>query len=121
MKSSIGGLKNRRIDMDLHFNKGDTFVAGNQNWIIVGIDNEDCEYPYECYPVETVQEAKRIVEEGVVIDDDVFDDYTDVLDYEFVDERMCWSDFDIVESKYEAAQKEIEALKAEIEKLKGEN
>lgn len=107
--------------MDLHFREGDTFMTMDEQWIVVHIDYWDDEYPYECYPIETVEKAKQIVKDGGIIDGDAFDNYYDVLEYEFIDERICWSDFDILEYKFKAVEKENESLKAEIKKLKGEN
>ena len=110
--------------MDLYFNKNDTFIWNDEQWIIANIDYEDDEYPYECYPVKIVDKAKQIIEDGGIIDDDqdfVYDDYMDILDDVYIDDRQCLSESWIFEIMYEAAQNEIKQLKAKIIKLKGEN
>lgn len=108
--------------MTFYFSEGDTFAWNGEQWIIANIDCEDEEYPYECYPVEVVDKAKQIVEDGGIIDDDqdfVYDDYRDILDDVYIDDRQCLSESWIFEILYEALQKEIESLKAEIKQLKG--
>lgn len=107
--------------MEFYFNKGDTFIWNDEQWVIVNIDYEDDEYPYECYPVKIVDKAKQIVENGGIIDDDpdfVYDDYEDVLNDVYIDDRQCLSESWIFEIFYESLQKENEQLKAEIKKLK---
>lgn len=111
--------------MSFRFREGDTFIDGDLEWVIVDIDHEDDEWPYECYPVKIVEKAKQMAKE----EDDSFDEmlyWGDVIcilnDY-FIDERQCWSDLDIQEFMYETEIKklkdEIKNLKAEIKKLKG--
>lgn len=110
--------------MDLYFDKGYTFVLNDEQWVIVGIDWDDYEYPYECYPVEVVNEAKQIIENGGIIDDNpdfVYDDYRYLLEDVYVDNRQCLSEYFLFEIMHEAMQKENEELKAEIITLKGGN
>lgn len=110
--------------MEFYFNQGDTFVWNDEQWTIACIDESDYEYPYECYPTEIVNKAKQIVEDGGVIDDNqdfVYDNYRDILDDVYIDDRQCLSEGWIFEIIYEALQKENEQLKAEIKQLKEAN
>lgn len=102
--------------MDYRYDIGDTFMddaVKDLKWEIVRIDYEDDEYPYECWPVDIIKQAKKIAE-------DEGDDYDDVLDYDFIDERQCFSEYDIKDYEYKQLQKENKRLKAENKKLKGE-
>lgn len=109
--------------MEFYFNENDTFVWSGEQWTIVHIDGFDDEYPYECYPTEIVNKAKQIIENGGIVDDDqdfVYDNYMDVLNDVYIDDRQCLSEVWIFEIVHEALKKEIEQLKAEIKMLKGE-
>lgn len=113
--------------MDYNFDIGDTFMddaIDGLTWEIVRIDYEDDEYPYECWPVEIIKQAKKIAEDGGFTDEDgdfwEVDDYEDVLCDYFVDERMCCSNYDIKDYQHKQTLKENKQLKAEIKKLKGE-
>lgn len=109
--------------MEFYFHENDTFIWNDEQWVITHIDKTDEEYPYECYPTEIVNEAKQIVESGGIVDDDqdfVYDDYMDILDDVYIDDRQCLSESWIFETMYEALKAENEQLKAEIKMLKGE-
>lgn len=95
--------------MKIYYCEHTVFKYDGEEWMIINVDCEDDEYPYECYPVRIVQEAKRITE-----DDDY---YEDILDEKFIDERICFSDHDIQEYIYE---EEIKTLKARIKELEGD-
>lgn len=112
--------------MDYWFDIGDAFVDDfdDLEWEIVRIDYEDDEYPYECWPVDIINQAKKMAEDGGFTDEDgefwEVDDYKDVLCDYFVDERMCCSNYGIKEHQHRQLQKENRKLKAEIKKLKAE-
>lgn len=110
--------------MEMYFNEGYIFTYNEEKWIIVNIDYEDDEWPYECYPLRVVEKAKQILENGGIVDDDqdfVYDNYVDILDDVYIDERECLSEQWLFEAMHEASQKEIEKLKEEIAKLKGDS
>ena len=114
--------------MDYNFDIGDTFVddaIDGLMWKIVNIDYEDDEYPYECWPVDIIEKAKKIFEEdGGFTDEDgdflEYNDYEEVLQECFIDERQCFSEYWIKDYECKQLKAEIKKLKAEIKKLKGE-
>jgi hypothetical protein len=115
-----------REEFNMHhwFNIGDTFIFDGLKWEIVRIDFEDDEYPYECWPVDIIEKAKKMAENGGITNEYggllEFDDYEYVLIDYFVNKRMCCSDYDIKDYLHRQTIEENNKLKAEIKKLKGE-
>lgn len=90
------------------FEIGEKFVrveCGQEiEYEIVKIDNEDTEYPYECFSVEILKEADKIAEtEGTTRKEILY-----FGDYDFLDERFCVSEIDILRCKQQAEIKEKE-------------
>lgn len=95
--------------MNLRYCEGDTFMLDGEEYEIANIDRGDEEYPYECYPVEIVKEAKMIAEEND-------DSYVAVLDDRFIDYRECYSDFNVENYSHLSTKRELEKLKSQLEK-----
>ena len=102
--------------MQLHFDEGYKFQYDGEEWEIEHIDFSDDEYPYECYPLAILDKAEEIADS----DDCMYSDFTEVLEEVFIDERICFSEYQLMQFENEALQKEIESLKAEIKQLKGQ-
>ena len=97
--------------MELYFDEGQVFNYYGEYWEIAHIDYSDDEYPYECYPVQVIQDAKQIIENDDECD---YCSYVDVLNDMFVDDRICFSEHSIQQYIYE---EEIRVLKARIKEL----
>ena len=110
--------------MIYRFDKGDRFIDCDIEYEIVYIDYEDDEFPYECWPTDIVDRAKQIAEDGGFTDDDGefwdYDDHYDVLCDNFIDDRLCCSNYDIKEYLHKQSQKEIKMLKTALKKLQGD-
>ena len=120
--------------MEYMFDIGHRFMDDfdeNLEWEVVCIDYEDDEYPYECWPVDLIKQAQKIVDDGGYTDEDgdfwEYDDLYGVLLDFFVDERLCESDYNLkyyqcrqLEKENKQFKAENKKLKAEIKKLKGE-
>lgn len=100
--------------MNLRFNIGDSFIYEGKEYEIAGIDYEDEEYPYECYPAKILAKAQEIAERTEKdIEDVLYDRYTDKY-------RLCASDFDIERYQHLVTQKQLEKLLKEKNKeIKG--
>lgn len=99
------------------FKVGEKFVhleCGQEvEYEIVRIDNEDAEYPYECFSVDTLKDADEIAKATKTTRDDVL--YYG--DYDFLDERSCFSEEDISRCKYKAVKLDVEFYKNALESL----
>ena len=93
--------------MNYRFNEGETFIYDDEEVEIVEIDNEDDEFPYECWPVKIVKQAKEIDENQSEDDEFAYCGYYDVLTSKFIDERICLSDYDIECCKHSETKKKL--------------
>lgn len=75
---------------------------GNETeYELIDIDEEEKDYPYECYPMSVVQRAKELAETC----EDYKDDYRGVIlcsvySDEFVDKRVVLSEVDVNDCQY---------------------
>ena len=111
--------------MIYYFDKGDKFIDCGIEYEVVHIDYEDDEYPYECWPINIVDKAKHIAEDGGFTDEDGefwdYDDYKEVLWDVFIDDRLCCSNCNIKDCIHQQTEIENQMLKAALKKLQGGN